>query len=263
MRKYLYIFKSEMMTSLQYVRNILINSIGYFIMIFIFFNLWNYIYDDPTKIIKGYSKSQMIWYVILTEMLWNMASGRKFCQRIIEDVKSGNIAYNINKPYSYIGYLVFNHFGSMVIKAVIYLVIGLALGNVMIGNMPNLNLLQVLIIFVAGVIGTTINLLLITCVGLFSFVIEDSAPLYWVYSKIMLILGTIFPIEFFPSVIQPIIKMSPIYVINYGPAKLFVDFSYEKAVKIIIAQIIYLAIAYFLSSRLYKKGVKRLNVNGG
>ena len=48
-----------------------------------------------------------------------------------------------------------------------------------------------------------------------------------------------------------------------GPAKLFVDFSWNNAISIIIAQLIYLAIAYLMCYLLYKKGVKKINVNGG
>ena len=73
-------------------------------MMFVFLNLWQYIYSDPNELINGYSKMQMIWYVIITEILWMSLSGRKLCKKISEDVKGGNIAYNINKPYNYILY---------------------------------------------------------------------------------------------------------------------------------------------------------------
>jgi ABC-2 type transport system permease protein len=92
---------------------------------------------------------------------------------------------------------------------------------------------------------------------------EDSYPFYWLYSKVILVLGTIFPIEYFPHAIQPILSYSPIYVVSYGPAKLFVDFSYSNFITIIIAQVIYIIISYLLCSFLYRKGVKKLNVNGG
>ena len=48
--------------------------------------------------------NQMIWYVIITEILWMSLGGRKLCRKICEDVRGGNIAYNINKPYNYINY---------------------------------------------------------------------------------------------------------------------------------------------------------------
>ena len=47
MRKYIYIFKSEVMSNLQYIFDIMIGFIGYFIILYIFLNLWQYIYSDP------------------------------------------------------------------------------------------------------------------------------------------------------------------------------------------------------------------------
>ena len=79
----------------------------------------------------------------------------------------------------------------------------------------------------------------------------------------VLVLGTLFPIEMFPKFIRPIIKCTPIFVVMYGPAKLLIDFSIEKFIKIFIAQILYLAISIGLIGYLYAKGVKKLNVNGG
>ncbi len=110
---------------------------------------------------------------------------------------------------------------------------------------------------------TIISTLLITSIGLVSFFIEDSGPFYWVYSKIILVLGTIFPIEYFPGIIQKVLNYSPVYVVSYGPAKLFVNFTWDKAISIIVAQIIYILISYGICCLIYKKGVKRINVNGG
>ena len=69
MKKYLFIFKSQVMMNLQYITNILVGFIGYFLMLYIFLNLWKYIYSDPYELINGYNISQMIWYVIVTEVL--------------------------------------------------------------------------------------------------------------------------------------------------------------------------------------------------
>ena len=49
----------------------------------------------------------------------------------------------------------------------------------------------------------------------------------------------------------------------YGPARLFVGFNINEALHILIAQIIYTVIAYGLCLFVYKKGVEKLNVNGG
>ena len=96
-----------------------------------------------------------------------------------------------------------------------------------------------------------------------SFFIEDATPFYWLYGKLVLILGTIFPIEFFPKFIRPILSYSPIYAMSYGPAKLFVDFDFNMFFKIFVSQIIYIIISYIMCLLLFRKGVKKLNVNGG
>ena len=144
-----------------------------------------------------------------------------------------------------------------------YTILGMLTGYLFLGNFPNFNIINVLAVFITGIFATCISTLLITFIGLLSFIIEDANPFYWVYSKIILVLGTIFPIEYFPKEIQPILSYSPIYVVSYGPAKLFVNFSWNTFFSIIIVQIIYILFAYLLCTLIYNKGVKKLNVNGG
>lgn len=263
MKKYLFIYKSELMSSLQYVFNIFTSFISFFILIFIFLNLWTYIYSDPNELINGYSMNQMVWYVIITEILWMSLGGRRLCNTISSDVRSGNIAYNINKPYSYIGYSLSNHLGSITLRLIIYSILGITLGFIFLASFPELSILSIISVLITSILSLVLSILLITTIGLFSFYIEDSAPFYWIYSKFILVLGTIFPIEFFPKAISNILKFSPIFAISYGPAKLFVDFNLKNSIITIIVQIIYIIIAYMLCNLIYSKGVKRLNVNGG
>lgn len=263
MRKYLFIFKSQVMTNLQYLFDIIMGFIGYFIILFIFLNLWKYIYSDPNEIINGYTMNQMIWYVIITEILWSILGGRKYCNKIVQDVKGGNIAYNVNKPYNYILYLLSTHLGDCFLKGIVYSILGMFTGILFLNSFPNLTILSVLLVIFTGILATVISTLFITFIGLFSFIIEDANPFYWMYSKFILVLGTIFPIEYFPSTIQPFLKYSPIYVVSYGPAKLFVSFSFNDFINIFLVQIIYIFISYMLCSIIYRKGVKKLNVNGG
>lgn len=263
MRKYLFIFKSEVMSNLQYVFNIITSFIGYFLILFVLLNLWKYMYSDPSQVINGYTMNQMVWYVVVTEILWGSLGGRSLSKKICNDVRSGNIAYNMNKPYSYIGYCLSSHLGSLAIRFILYTILGMLVGFMFLGSFPTLNILSVLCILITGILATIISTLLITSIGLLSFFIEDAHPFYWLYSKVILVLGTIFPIEYFPKVIQPILNYSPVYVVSYGPAKLFVDFNYNSFISIILAQIIYIFIAYTICNFMYKKGVKNLNVNGG
>ena len=139
----------------------------------------------------------------------------------------------------------------------------MGIGLLFLGSFPKLNILSILLVFISFIMAILINMFFSTFIGLLSFFIEDATPFYWLYGKLVLILGTIFPIEFFPKFIRPILSYSPIYAMSYGPAKLFVDFDFNMFFKIFISQIIYIIISYIMCLLLFRKGVKKLNVNGG
>lgn len=263
MRKYLVIFKSELMTDLAYVVNLFANFIGFFIHIFIFLFLWKYMYSSPDELINGYTMLQMVWYVIITEYVWSVSSTRSFVTKISNEVKSGDVTYKINKPFSYIGYLISSKLGSSFIKAIIYGVLSIILGFILLGSFPLIKLSYIPFILLSVVLAIVVSILIVIIFGLFSFFIEDSAPFFWIYTKLILICGVVFPIEYFPSAVQPLLSYSPVFAISYAPAKLFVDFSWGICAKALVIQFAYVIVAYLLCRFIYKKGEKKLNVNGG
>ena len=263
MRKYLYIYKATLIESLSYITNILLGFINFIVMMFIFLNLWQYMYSDSTQIINGYTMEQMIWYVLITETLWFGTRNKSLIRQISQDIKTGNVAYNINKPYNYVFYIIAKHFGEITIKFIAFAIIGWLTGILFVGPIQNFNLMNLPLIIVTVLLGVLINSVLRIAISIISFWIEDSTPFHWVYDKLILVLGTLFPIEMFPKIIRPILKCTPIFVVTYGPAKLLIDFSMSNFVQVLIAQIIYLIITITLIIILYERGVKKLNVNGG
>lgn len=263
MKKYLYIYKATLIENLSYIPNIALGFINFFVMMFVFLNLWQYIYSDNSQIINGYTMSQMIWYVLITEVLWFGTRNKILTNEISQDIKSGNIAYNINKPYNYVFYIIAKHLGEITIKFILFSLVGIIIGICFVGPIQNFNFINIVFILITVLFGILINSILRIMISIFSFWIEDSTPFHWVYDKLILVLGTLFPIEMFPKVLQPIMKFTPIYVVTYGPAKLIIDFSMENFIQILIAQIMYLIVTISLVVLLYEKGVKKLNVNGG
>ncbi len=263
LRKYLFILKTSLMESIQYIMNIALSFVTFFIILFVFVNLWQYIYSDPGQLINGYSLNQMLWYFIITEIIWFGTRNTGIINQISQDIKSGGIAYTINKPYHYLLYLVFRFLGETIVKFVLYLTVGLIIGYSFIGSLPDFHLywlLPVIPVFLAGIM---INLFLQMAISVLSFWIEDAEPFHWIYVKIILILGILFPIEMFPVWAQPIIKCTPIYVFTYGPARLIIQFDFSLFLQVIVAQGIYLTVSILLLVGLYQRGVRRVNVNGG
>jgi ABC-2 type transport system permease protein len=222
-----------------------------------------YIYSDSTNLIDGYTMTQMIWYVIFTEIMWFGNSNQTLTSQMSQDIKSGSIAYGMNKPYNYLYFMISKHFGEMTIKLLLYLGLGIMLGYLFVGGISGFSIFYLPFIALVFLLGMLINSVLRMVISLISFWIEDATPFHWLYDKLILVIGTLFPVEVFPALLRPVIKLSPIFVITYGPAKLIIDFSTEMFYQVILAQLIYLVISVLILSMLYQKGVKKINVNGG
>jgi ABC-2 type transport system permease protein len=263
MRKYLFILKATLIESLQYVMNIFLGFITFFIILFVFMNLWDYIYSDSANLISGYSKQQMIWYVILTEIIWFGMRNQTLSFQISNDIKSGSIAYSINKPYHYITYIVAKHLGEIAVKAVLFVTAGFVIGYCFLGSLPEIKLYRLPLLLLSLALGMLINTFLKMSISVLSFWIEDSTPFHWLYDKMIIVLGIMFPVEVFPLWAQPAIRYSPIFVVTYGPAKLVIDYHSRMALTVQSAQGIYLVLSLTVLLLLYRKGVKKLNVNGG
>lgn len=262
-RKYGVIYKSVLLENLQYAANVALGFFAYFVFIYIYIRLWGYMYRSPGELIAGYTKEQMIWYVMMTEMLYFGSNAGVVAGEVAKDIRGGNIAYLMNKPYHYTLYILARYTGEWSVRMPMYAVFAVLIGAVLVGPLPHFQWITVPVMALCAVWGITINAVFKLCISLFSFWIEDTTPFQWIYNKLILVVGILFPVEIFPKALQPLLKMTPIYTVCYGPAKLIVDFSLEKCVEILMAQAVYLAAGCALMFFIYGKGVRKLYVNGG
>ncbi len=263
MRKYLTVVKTTFNDSIQYATSILFRIGGFTITMLILISLWNFIYSGGDNLINGYSLKEMIWYLLLAEII-TFGSGSKVSTNEVKNtIKSGNIAYQVTKPYSYPIFIIFKFLADTFIRFVIFLGVATILGLIFAGPLDNFSLKTLLmaipIFFLAVLITGMVRIL----ISLSAFWVEDSTPFQNVYNKLILIFGVFFPMEMFPNIIQKIVRFSPIYGVSYGPAKLVISSSFSLFKEVLISQIIIIIIISILMSIVYRKGVKKLNVNGG
>ncbi|MDR0405003.1 MAG: ABC-2 family transporter protein [Oscillospiraceae bacterium] len=262
MKKYFYIFKVSLIEKMQYLSNLAFDFIFFSLIVFILTSIWRYIYSDA-EIINGYMVNQIMWYALLAEAFWFGSRNRIFSEEMSYDIKSGNIACKINKPYNYIFFSLSKYLGDIFLKLVIFILVGIILGIVFIGSLQNFHIKNLPLIALVYVLGVIIASAIFIIISLSSFWLEENKSIYWVYDKIIIMLGVKFPLEMLPIQLQPIFKFTPIFACAYGPMKLTVDFSMEVFYQIIIAQSLWLMGSIFLALFMYKKGLKKINANGG
>jgi len=255
MKKYLEVMKTTFNDSLQYTSSLIFRFIGFIITMSILVSLWSFLYKDGNDIINGYTFNQMIWYLLLAEII-TFGSGSKVATDEIRDcIKSGNIAYQVNKPYHYVIYTVFKYIADTFIRFIMFLLIAISLGLIYAGPIECFNIESLICAIPVYLLAVLITGLIKILISLTSFWVEDSKPFQMVYNKIILMFGVFFPLEMFPNIVQKIIRFSPIYGVSYGPAKLVINFSYHILKEILLSQIIIILIVSLLIFIIYERGV--------
>ncbi len=263
MKKYLYIMKTTLSDTLQYSSSLIFRFIGFTVVMSVLISLWNFLYSDSSSIINGYTFNQMIWYLLLAEIITFGSGSKVATDEIRNTIKNGNIAYQVTKPYNFIGFTICKFFADTIIRFIMFLIVAVILGLLFAGPVENFNpisLIPAIPVFLLAILITGSVRILIS---LSAFWIEDSKPFQMVYQKLVLMFGVLFPLEMFPKIIQTIIKFTPIYGVSYGPAKLIIDFNSSILKNVLISQLTTIVIVIILITIIYRKGVKKLNVNGG
>src|SRR5579859_586109 len=120
--KYGAVLTMSMTNNLAYAGEVILRSCFLVLLIYVFLQLWQTTYGVlhvPT--IGGYSITAMIWYFAFAEAI--TLSAPRLATRIDQEVKSGDLAYRLNKPYSYILYLAADYTGERVVRFALNLAI--------------------------------------------------------------------------------------------------------------------------------------------
>ena len=256
MRKYIEIFKYSMKTQFKFILDYLVSLISFVIHIFVFNELWDYILKG--KEVAGYTKSELIWYIIIAEFI--TYSSFKIYKKIGEMVKDGTISNMLIKPVDFINYTIMENL-SVYIKAFIYMIFAILLGVFMAGKI-NVSITSIILTFIACIISVFINILLQIFIGLIAFFTEENQSFYLIIQKLTFFL-VFTPIEFYPSIVQKIFYLLPTTYFIYVPARIFTKFEIEESLILLTLEIISGLIIYGIIRLMYAKGAKKINVNGG
>lgn len=263
MKKYFHIFKTGFKENAQTYVNMILGVISFCTIIYIFVQLWAYIYTNGQPILHGYTLQNMLWYLIAAEVIAYSARGRYLIRGMGNDVKSGKIVYQLSKPYNYYLYSIVTNFSETVFKLLFLLPVGFLLGYLLIGAIPAFSIAYLLPIMLSIVLSGLVVASSYGVIGLLVFWIEDAEPFSWIYDKMLMLFGIFFPPEFFPSFLQGFVSYSPIYAVYSGPSKLMAQFSWQLFASTMMVQVFYIVFFITFGLVLYSKAARKVNLHGG
>lgn len=258
--KYLTAAAISLKNAYAYRAGALFGLVMYTLFIFVLFSVWKAVYKGGE--IEGFSLTQMVWYVCFTEFVVFGCRTSVFTQ-LNEEVKNGDIAYQLNKPYSFIFYKFANALGETAVNAVVYLAAALALGFLFAGPMPQFEWWMLPPVALSLALGLILSFFTMTALGLTAFYIEENTAFYLIWQKLVFMLGMFLPLEFLPGWLQGIARWLPFPYIAWAPARLLVNFSWEHFWAAVPAQMLWVAVFIGISWLIYRTGVKRINAHGG
>ena len=187
----------------------------------------------------------------------------QWTRRIDQEVRSGQLAYLLGRPCSYILYNFSHYLGERLVRFVMNALVGAVLALLVVG-LPHLTWQGVLVWPLVVFLALSIEFVSYFCIGLLAFWTEETQSFAFIYSRMTLVLGGVLaPLEIFPQPLRSIAQVLPFSTILYGPARTLVHFEWQPFLWLLVQQSLTLAVGSLLLWSIYRIAIRRVNINGG
>jgi ABC-2 type transport system permease protein len=260
--KYVAIARTRLMGALMYDRDVLIRSVFMLVALVVFVQLWTTTYAATGQsVVQGFSLRDLVWYLVITEVI--ALSTPRITQLIDTEVRSGDIAYALSRPYSYPLYQVASYWGETLLRIPINALIGAVVAGAAVGP-PPATPASLLACLVLGVGAISMKAIIEVLIGLSAFWVEDTQPAEWIYNKFLLTIGGLFlPLELFPDWLAKLARALPFASISYTPARAFVSLDWSVVAPLALGQLVWLVLGWLALSVAFARATRRLTTHGG
>lgn len=261
-QKYLAVMRVSIASNLAYVKEVLFRALLLIVLIFILGQLWKTTFATRgASIISGYTINDMVWYLVAAEAI--VMSMPTLTRRIDQEVRSGQLAYLLGRPCSYVFYNYAQYLGERLVRLAFNAIVGVALALVFVGP-PHFTWMGALAWPFAAFMALSIDFVGYFSIGLLAFWSEDTQPFTLIFSRLTLVLGgVLMPLEIFPQPLRAIAQVLPFSAILYGPSRTLVHFNLAQFGWLIWQQILTVAVGSAILFLVYSIAIRRVNINGG
>jgi ABC-2 type transport system permease protein len=234
-------------------------SVFYVLLLLIFSRLWRVVLDRGA--VEGAGAKEMLWYLAITE--WVILGAPLPHQDIERDVRTGQVAYGLPRPLSYVGGKVAENVGSLLVRMATLGVVGFVAAWALAGGLPDDPrglTVAVPLALLAGVVSVVYGV----AIGVSAFWLQDASPVYWVWQKLTFVLGgLILPLSIYPAWLQDVARCTPFPWMLYGPGRCALGLDVGTAIATATALVGWGLAGTLLLAVLYRRGLRVLDVNGG
>ena len=260
--KYMAVLRVSIASNVAYVMELVFRALLLIVFVFILSQLWKTTFSARgASIISGFSISDMVWYLVASETI--AMSLPMLTRRIDQEVRSGQLAYLLGRPCSYVFYNFAQYLGERLVRLFINALVGSAVALVFVG-LPHFTWQGVMAWPLVLFLALCIDFVAYFSIGMLAFWTEDTQPFTMIFSRLTLVLGGVMaPLEIFPQPLRAIAQALPFSAILYGPSRTLVHFEAAQFGSLVVQQLLTIAAGALILSAVYAISIRRVNINGG
>jgi ABC-2 type transport system permease protein len=231
----------------------------FFVLILgVFSSVWRAVAESGAG--AGGQPAELLWYLAVTE--WVLLSAPSIQFQIEEDIRRGDVAYQIARPASWLGARLAHGLGALAVRAPVMLVVACTAAWSLAGAPRWPARLAVAIAF--GLVAAMIMTLFHVGIGVAAFWLGDVAPAYWIWQKLLFVLGgLLLPLRFYPATFVRVARLTPFAALLAGPASLATRDQLMPPGVLAASLGLWAALGWVVVSAAFGRAVRRLHVNGG
>lgn len=267
MKQYLAFFKLRFITNLQYRSAAIAGIFTQFFFGLVFIMVYSKFYESGTSDVSM-TLEQTVTYLWLQQALLALIYLYHREKEILNMIKNGNVAYELCRPGNvYIKWFVriyATRLANVLLRFLPIIIVGVMLPEPFKFMLPNN------VVYFIGFIFTLIfGSILITSLDallhvLTFYTIDADGILTSIRVVGELFAGGIVPILFMPKFLQVISKYLPFQYINDMPFRIYLGLeTYENIFSVLLTQVFWIIIIFFIGLFLSKKALKKVVVQGG
>ncbi len=262
LQKYLAVMRVSIANNLAYVIEVFFRALLLVVLVLILGQLWKTTFSARgAKVLNGFSINDMVWYLVIAETI--AMSLPALTRRIDQEVRSGQLAYLLGRPCSYVLYNFAQYLGERLVRLAINAVVGAILALIFVGP-PHFTWMGIVAWPLVTFLALSIDFVAYFSIGLLAFWTEETNAFSFLFSRLTLVLGGVLaPLEIFPEPLRSIARALPFSTILYGPARTLVHFELQQFAWLLWQQVIMLAVGSLILLALYRVAIRRVNINGG
>jgi ABC-2 type transport system permease protein len=232
---------------------------GFFaVLLAIFASLWRAVAEARMPL--SAAPEQMVWYLAVTE--WILLSAPMRHLQIQEDVRRGDVAYQLPRPVAYPRAALAQCRGALCVRAPVLGFVALLSGWAFTGGAPPWRALLLVVPF--GLLASLVVAELFVALGLLSFWLTDATPLYWVAGKLVFILGGLMlPLELYPRWLQLLAWCTPFPSLLAGPAGFVLQAPGTACGWLLLRLVLWAFLLFGTVELLFSRATRSLQVSGG